>query len=74
MPKNLRVVLGEQARLLKGVAIQQQRHALPRGKLSALVLLVGALGAATQFQPVPGDLEIANFVRNHDRSPTRSFL
>ena len=47
------VVLGEEARFLEGVAIQQKGHALPRGKLAALVLLVGALGSAPQFQPVP---------------------
>ena len=48
------VVLGEQSRFLKGVAIQQEGHPLPRGKLPALVLLGGALGPAPQFQPVPG--------------------
>ena len=41
--EELRVVLGEQARFLKGVAIQQEGHPLPRGKLPALVLLGCAL-------------------------------
>src|ERR1039458_7995342 len=36
------VVLGEQPRFLKGIAVQHQRHALPRSKFSALVLLGGA--------------------------------
>src|ERR1039458_1077193 len=59
------VVLGEQPRFLKGIAVQHQRHALPRGKFSALVLLGGALRPAPQFEPVPGLPELRSLVGGH---------
>src|ERR1035438_4245558 len=56
------VVLGEQPRLLKGIAVQQQRDALPCGQFSAFVLLGGALRPAPQFEPVPGLPELRSLV------------
>src|ERR1022692_3274542 len=59
------VVLGEQPRLLKGIAVQQQRDALPCGQFSAFVLLGGALRPAPQFEPVPGLPELRSLVGGH---------